>query len=415
MKQQLGIAMAALAISTGAVAAESVEVLHWWATGGEVAAIDALKKELAQNDVTWVDMAVPGGKPEDAMANLRKRVMTKDPPTAAQMFAAEVQDWAKLGALADLNAVAAKEGWDKTVPKAVQAFSKYQGKWVSVPVDVHSYNWLWANKAVLDSAGVTQMPAQWDELITALDKVQKKGLIALALGGKTWELGITFDNVILATGGVEFHKKAFKDLDKAALGSDTMKKAFDRMAQLRPYVDKDYLSRDWSAATGLVIQGKAGFQMMGDWAKGEFSKAGKQANKDFLCARVPGTEGMVAFSSDQFALFNLSSGGFRRPGAQEAQNKFASVVMSPKMQSAFNVIKGAAPARMDVSDAAFDACGKKGIKDLAEAEKKGTLTPTMPRLVTVLMKNAFYEVITDHFTGKINSAQAAKAMAAVVD
>ncbi len=50
--------------------------------------------------------------------------------------------------------------------------------------------------------------------------------------------------------------------------------------------------------------------------------------------------------------------------------------MSPDVQIAFNVIKGSAPARMDVSDAAFDTCGKKGIADIKAANAKGNL----PRL-----------------------------------
>ena len=41
--------------------------------------------------------------------------------------------------------------------------------------------------------------------------------------------------------------------------------------------------------------------------------------------------------------------------------------MEPAFQSAFNVVKGAAPARLDVADTAFDECGKKAIRDVAEA------------------------------------------------
>jgi glucose/mannose transport system substrate-binding protein len=36
----------------------------------------------------------------------------------------------------------------------------------------------------------------------------------------------------------------------------------------------------------MVISGKAGFQIMGDWAKGEFINAKKVPGKDFLCFRT---------------------------------------------------------------------------------------------------------------------------------
>ena len=33
----------------------------------------------------------------------------------------------------------------------------------------------------------------------------------------------------------------------------------------------------------MVINGEAGMQIMGDWAKGEFAVAGKNAGTDFVC------------------------------------------------------------------------------------------------------------------------------------
>jgi glucose/mannose transport system substrate-binding protein len=302
--------------------------------------------------------------------------------------------------------LAAKEGWDKTVPAALQAFSKHNGKWIAAPVNVHSTNWVWANRDVLAKAGVTTAPANWDDFIAALDKVQKAGLVALAHGGQAWQEATIFDGVVLSTGGVDFYNKALVNKDKAALGSDTMKRVFDRMAQLRKYVDKDFSNRDWNLASAMVIQGKAGFQIMGDWAKGEFINAKKVPGKDFLCFRVPGTQGMVSFNSDQFAMFNVGA------GAKDSQVKLASAIMNPSFQSAFNIVKGSVPARTDVPDTAFDDCGKKGMKDLAEANTKGSLVGSMAHghAVPASVKNAFYDVITQHFNGKMDSAAAVKAM-----
>ena len=70
-------------------------------------------------------------------------------------------------------------------------------------------------------------------------------------------------------------------MDPAALGSDMMKETFDRMATLRSYVDDNFSGRDWNLASAMVINGDAAFQIMGDWAKGEFLNAGKVPNEDF--------------------------------------------------------------------------------------------------------------------------------------
>jgi len=388
--------------------AQSVEVLHWWTSGGEAAALNILKGNLEKQGVKWNDMPVAGGGGEAANTAVRARVAAGNPPTAMQLLGFDITDWAKQGALSDLNEVATKEGWDKTVPKALQEFSKFNGKWVAAPVNVHSTNWVWANKAVLDKAGVTKMPTNWDEFMDATAKVQAAGFIALAHGGQPWQEATIFDGVVLSTGGIDFYRKAFIQKDKAALGSDTMLKAFDRMAQLRKLVDKDFSNRDWNLASAMVINEKAGFQIMGDWAKGEFVNAKKIPGKDFLCIRFPGTQGMVSFNSDQFAMFKL--------GADKvaAQMKMASAVMEPGFQSAFNVVKGSAPARTDVPNTAFDDCGKKAIADLAEANTNGTLVGSMAHghAVPASIKNAFYDVITRHFNGQIDSAAAVKEMVA---
>lgn len=408
MKKQILGTLIAAAFGAPVMAQEAVEVLHWWTAGGEAAALGVLKSNLEKQGVKWNDMPVAGGGGEQAMTAVRARVTSGNPPTAVQMLGFDIQDWAKQGVLSDLNAIAAKEGWDKTVPQALQRFSKYNGKWVAAPVNVHSTNWVWANKEVLAKAGVKEDPKNWEEFIAALDKVQKAGFVALAHGGQPWQEATVFDGVALSAGGVEFYKKAFIDLDSKALNSPEMVKAFDRMAQLRKYVDKDFSGRDWNVASGMVISGKAGFQIMGDWAKGEFVGAKKVAMKDFSCFRIPGTQGTVTFNADQFALFKV--------GADKvaAQNKLATAILEPGFQSAFNVVKGSAPARTDVPDTAFDDCGKKAIKDLAEANKSGRLLGSLAHghAVPASIKNAFYDVITRQFNGQLDSKKAAAEMAA---
>ncbi len=405
----LATAAIAAAFSTGAMAQQSVEVLHWWTSGGEAAALNVLKTTLEKQNVKWNDMPVAGGGGEAAMTAVRARVTSGNPPTAVQMLGFDIQDWAKQGALADMNALAAKEGWDKVVPTALQKFSKFNGKWIAAPVNIHSTNWVWANKEVLAKAGVTTEPKNWDEFIAAAEKVQKAGFIAIAHGGQPWQEATVFDSVVLSTGGIDYYRKAFIELDPKALNSATTEKVFQRMAQLRKLVDKDFSGRDWNVASGMVISGKAGFQIMGDWAKGEFVNAKKEPGKDFVCYRFPGTQGSVSFNADQFALFSLKDAD-----KSAAQVKLAADIMDPAFQSAFNVVKGSAPARTDVSDAAFDACGKKAIKDVAAANKAGTLVGSIAHghAVPASIKNAFYDVITRHFNGQINDKKAVEELVA---
>jgi glucose/mannose transport system substrate-binding protein len=399
-----GVALGAVTGLSGAALAESkkeVEIVHWWTSGGEAAGLAVLRKDVEAKGIVWKDAPIAGGGGAQAMTVLQARITARNPPTASQMLGFDVQDWAEQGVLGNLNSVAAAEGWDKTVPAALQRFSKYKGVWVAAPVNVHSTNWVWANKAVLDKLG-GKVPETYDEFIALLDKAKAAGVIPLAHGGVPWQDATIFDSIVLTAGGVDFYKKSMIDLDPAALGSPTMKTAFERMAKLRTYVDPNFSGRDWNLASAMVIKGEAAFQIMGDWAKGEFVSAKQVPDKDFVCFRFPGTQGVVTFNADQFAMFKVGA------DSQDAQNVLASTIESPSFQSAFNVIKGSVPARTDVPDTAFDSCGKKAMKDLAEANTKGTLVGSMAHghAAPAAVKQALYDVVTKHFNGQLTTDQA---------
>ena len=173
-------------------------------------------------------------------------------------------------------------------------------------------------------------------------------------------------------GGTDFYKEALIDLDPAALGSRHDEEAFDRMAKLRTYVDDNFSGRDWNLASAMVIKGKAGMQIMGDWAKGEFLKAGKKPGKDFLCFRFPGTQGNVTFNSDQFVMFKVGE------PTRTAQLQMAIATSRARPSSRRSTWSRARCRRAPTCPTtAFDACGKKGMADLAEANKNGTLFGSM--------------------------------------
>ena len=396
----------ALGLSAASVAqAADVEVLHWWTSGGEAAALDVLKQDLETQGVGWKDMPVAGGGGEAAMTTLRARVTAGNAPTAVQMLGFDISDWANEGALGNLNAVASEENWDSVVPTALQAFAKHDGNWISAPVNVHSTNWVWISKSALDAAG-GKAPTTWEELVAVMDAMQANGITPLAHGGQAWQDATVFDAVVLSMGN-DFYQQSMIDLDPAALSSDTMVEVFNRMAKLRSYVDDNFSGRDWNLASAMVIEGKAGMQMMGDWAKGEFLKAGQTPGEDFVCIRFPGTQGSVTFNSDQFAMFGQGD------GENDAQLKMAASIMNPVFQSAFNVVKGSVPARTDVPNTDFDDCGKKGMADLAEANDAGSLFGSMAHghAAPAAVKNAVYDVVTQHFNGDMSSEEAAEELA----
>ncbi|MFF0951483.1 ABC transporter substrate-binding protein [Rhizobium leguminosarum] len=416
MNKFLSSAAVAVVMMAGLSAAQAadvkeVQMLHWWTSGGEAAALNVLKQDLSKEGFAWKDVPVAGGGGDAAMTALKAMVAAGTYPTASQMLGYTVLDYAQAGVMGDLTETAKKEGWDKSVPAALQKFSVYDGKWVAAPVNVHSVNWLWINKAVMDKIGGTQ-PKTFDELIALLDKAKAAGVIPLALGGQNWQEATMFDSIVLSTGGPEFYKKAFNDLDEESLKSDTMKKSFDNLATIIKYVDPNFSGRDWNLATAMVIKGDALVQVMGDWAKGEFIAAKKTPDTDFLCYRFPGTDGSVVYNSDMFGMFNVPD------DRKAAQVALATATLSKSFQSAFNVVKGSVPARTDVPDTDFDACGKKGIADLKAANEGGTLFGSLAQGYGAppAIANAYKDVVSKFVHGQIKTSdEAVKQLVQAID
>jgi glucose/mannose transport system substrate-binding protein len=397
-------------LAAGSVrAAEEVEIIHWWTSGGEAAALQVLRENLEKQGVVWKDAAIAGGGGDQARTVLQARMAAGDPPTAMQMLGLVVQDWAETGALGDLTPIADKEGWDKVVPPALQKIVKYEGHYVAAPFNMHSTNWVWVNKALFDKVGGPE-PTSWDNFIALAKKFKEAGVIPVAHGGQAWQDATIFDGAVLSAGGPEFYRKAFLELDEESLGSPTMAKAFDQLRTIRGLVDSNFTGRDWNLATAMVVNGQAGMQIMGDWAKGEFVNAGKAAGTDFLCFRYPGSQGSVTFNSDAFGMMEVSE------AEKPAQFKLASAIMDPAFQETFNLKKGSIPARNDVPDTNFDSCGKKAIADAKEATAKDALMGSMAHghAAGESVKGAVYDVVTAFFNSDESSADAATQLAEAV-
>lgn len=401
-KTALALATAAAASLTFSVQAAEVEVLHWWTSGGEARAANVLKELMEAEGYGWEDFAVAGGGGETAMTVLKSRAMSGNPPSAAQIKGPEIQEWGELGLLGELDEVAGAEGWDELLPPTVADVMRHNGSYVAVPVNVHRVNWLWANPQVLEAAGV-EMPTTLDELFEAGEAIREAGFIPLAHGGQAWQDATVFESVLLASGGTEFYQQAMVELDPEALGSERMIEALETFKRLRELMDADMSGRDWNIATSMVIEGSAGMQLMGDWAKGEFTAAGLTAGEEYLCAAAPGTQDAFTFNIDSLAMFRVEG------EEREAQQALARLVLEPTFQEAFNLAKGSIPARPDLDMNGFDACAQQSMDDFQRTAEEGGLVPSMAHGMAVRadVQGAIFDVVTNYFNSRDMAAEEA--------
>lgn len=391
--------------------ASSVEVLHWWTAGGEAQAAGVLRSYWQALGNEWQDSAISGGGGQSAMTVLKSRALSGTPPEAAHLKGSELQEWAALGFLRNLDNVARQGEWEKVLPEFVQHSVQSKGHYVAVPVGIHRVNWLWINPKVFERYQLSP-PENWSQLLTIAKKLKQAGITPLALGDDQWQLSILFEAIVLGEGGSDFYRRAFVQLDQTALQSDTMQHLLELFHQLRDYIADDYGGTKWNQATHMLVEGSAAMQLMGDWVKGELTAAKVVPGKDILCLPAPGTDGKFSYNLDSIAMFDVQS-----PQKQQAQLQLVNMIMTSDFQHAFNRVKGSIPVLNNQTLIDFDQCAQHSSQQLQQAIQQQELVPSMAEGManSSYVRQAIGDVLVGYFNNPDGDAkQAARQLARAV-
>jgi len=387
------IALAGLPAATASAEELKAEVLHWWTSGGESAAVKQFADQFNKAGGVWIDTAIAVG--ENARAAGVNRIVGGNPPTAMQFNTGkQFDDLIKQGLLSNLDDVAEEDHWKEILPKAFLDSVTRDGHIYAVPVNNHGQNWLWYNKAVFDKAGV-KLPESWEEFFFAADKLKAAGFIPLALGGQPWQERLTFSTVLLSDGGKELYFKVYRDLDLDAIKSPEFKKVVETFGKLRGLVDEGSPNRNWNDAAALLISGKAAMQFMGDWEKGEFIAAGWTAGKEYGCLLGPGERNFM-MGGDVFVFPKVTD-----PNQIKAQKLLAHVMLAPDTQVLFNNKKGSVPVRLDVDTSKMDACAQVAIKVLSD---KSQQIPSTDMLISPDLTGSLNDIVAEYWSNPKMSA-----------
>ena len=354
------IAASTVLASAGMAAATDLEVTHWWTSGGEAAAVAEFAKAFDATGNKWVDGAIAGSG-GTARPIMISRITGGDPMGATQFnHGRQAEELVQAGLMRDLTDLATKEKWAEIVrPKSLLDSCTIDGKIYCAPVNIHSWQWLWLSNKAFEQAGVA-VPKNWDEFVAAAPALEKAGITPLAVGGQPWQSAGAFDVLMVAIAGKDVFMKVFSDKDAEVAAGPEIAKVFKAADDARK-MSKNTNVQDWNQATNLVITGKAGGQIMGDWAQGEFQVAGQVAGKDYTCLPGLGVNEIISTGGDAFYFPLLQD-----EEKSKAQEVLASTLLNPKTQVAFNLKKGSLPVRGDVDVTAANDCMKKGLDILAK-------------------------------------------------
>ncbi|MGV1768852.1 ABC transporter substrate-binding protein [Agrobacterium vitis] len=389
---------ATVALPLGMASATHLEVTHWWTSGGEAAAVKELAKAFDATGNKWIDGAIAGSG-GTARPIMISRITGGDPMGATQFnHGRQAQELVEAGLMRDLTDVATKGHWKDVIkPASLLDSCTLDGKIYCAPVNIHSSQWLWLSNAAFKKAGV-EVPKNWTEFVAAGPALKKAGIQPLALGGQAWQANLVFDDLLIAHGGKDLYLKAYKDKDAKVVAGPEMAKIFQAAEEARK-LSLGTNVQDWNQATNMVITGKAGGQLMGDWAQGEFQLAGQVAGKDYSCLPGLGMNEYLTANGDAFYFPKLKDAA-----KSKAQDVLAETIVDPKTQVAFNLKKGSLPIRGDVDLAAANDCMKKGLAILA----KGNVLPSTDQLLSADTQKQKEDLFSQFFANPAMTPEAAQ-------
>lgn len=345
-----GVAVGAVGAVDAARADVPLQVLHWWTSASERAAADALAERLSAYGIHWRNAAIAGGAGTGAAKVLRSRVLAGDAPDVSQLIGATIAEWAELGVLLELDAVA-RGAWEASLFPTVLRLVTHRGHVVAAPLGLHRVNLLYVHRGTFERLRLP-LPRSFEEWDAAAAALRRAGVVPLALSSEPWQVATLFESLVLASGGLALHRDLFVRLDERAASDARLAEALQRLRKLRGWAGGEPAERPWTETLARLQRGEAAMMVMGDWAKGELQAGGWTVGEQFACVPVPGTARMHLFSVDSLAMFAKD---YREAPTQE---RLAAALVAPALQGEYNRRKGSVPVRRDADPAAMDACAR---------------------------------------------------------
>ncbi|MEV6692011.1 extracellular solute-binding protein [Micromonospora sp. NPDC051196] len=198
---------------------------------------------------------------------------------------------------------------------------------------------IWYNKDMFQRAGIAAPPSTFEELNEAVTKLKAINVVPIAVGaGDKWPAAHWWYNFALRACSVDTLKKASKDLDFEdpcfVKAGEDLKSFIDT----KPFQNNFIATpgqQDPTSANGLLANGKAAMELMGDWNKGTLDNVAedKEALNKFLgWFPVPAISGSTG---DPKAALGGGDGFSCAKNAPAECVEFLKYIVSPEVQKGY--------------------------------------------------------------------------------
>jgi multiple sugar transport system substrate-binding protein/raffinose/stachyose/melibiose transport system substrate-binding protein len=249
-------------------------------------------------------------------------------------------------------------------PPAIAEAGMIDGTAYLLPFGYH-YAAFFYNPEVMASAGITDMPTTWDELLVAADALVAAGVKPFALGSlNRWPAQFWFDYTVLRTAGPDFRAGLM-----AGTESYDSPEVTTAMELWKSAVDAGYFVDDanafaWTDAADQVANGEAAMTLMGTWITGYWDGNGLEAGVDYDFFPFPEvTPGVPAVALGPVDGWAVAADAANLDGAKALLEYYS----TPDVQAAWAISQGALAPNIHADTSAQNDVMKKAGETIAAA------------------------------------------------
>lgn len=359
--------------------AEPLTVVQTWQSPNEIKAFNVLETRFNESDLTITtlqpsDASLDGSEAIKGLAN-----SLAETPTLLSLSNEELRQWYDLRQLHSLTQIAQEQNWAERIPPEILETVTHRGQIIAAPISVHTSNWVWANKQLVDATGIDYQ-ASWTDLLAVLQALADDGVTPIAHDGSSEQDLLIFETLYLADFGAGKYTELFDQLNQTALrnAEDDFTNVLTKMAQLKPYIQRLDASSGWHDAIAMLTANTAGLVIQGDWAHGELARQGRIANQHYYCTAFPGEYDALSLRVDAIAALNA-----RSQPITPAQRSALKVIMDKDAQYFFNNYKGGLPAISGTGLESISECLQFAVQRKQQALSAGTLVPSLSQGMAV--------------------------------
>ncbi len=338
-------------VSLAANGKPQAEILHWWSSPGESAALQVLVDAFKSRGGHYYDSTKDDqiASREEAIERLSKGY----PSTLTQWNAGrDIQEFYEYGITDSITDPKLIAKLKSSLPKPILDAVTYQGEIIAMPLNIHSENWMWyGNHLPLDSSKL--ISKDWQKFIDQGVALAEKDIPLLAVGDQSWQVRILFTSVFLSIAR-ERYKEFYLSAEPTAAVVEN--KEFKRVLQVFNQIanlSESFGDGNWNTQVKAVADNKAAATFMGDWAKGEFQSLGKTAGEDYGCTLTAGDDPSLLLVIDAFILGKMTD-----PMDRSGQALMLDVISDPKVNQEFNKLKGSVSPFVRPADDELDVCSR---------------------------------------------------------